>query len=182
MVFSSDREYSPYFPETKENWWHFLGDYDEMVQLALSQWTTTQPANCLPQASLLDGLPSAPTFETEEEYFEYAGAAVNPIEAAEQTALATAAELVAYGGGMVYLLSEGRHFTRVDPGHVVGSITTLCVLAIGQRVLVSDDLDYTYIVEDKRVIGDQVEVALRRARPVTDRRYVESLFEAGQND
>jgi hypothetical protein len=51
-------------------------------------------------------------------------------------------------------------------------------LATGSRIVVDDDLAFTYLVEDKTLTsGSQVRVTVRRARPVTNADYVRSLFE-----
>ena len=62
----------------------------------------------------------------------------------------------------------------------MGPVQSLCVLSLERRVLVSDDLAVTHMVEHKELLGgDRVQVRLRRARPVLDLAYVQGLFEDG---
>jgi hypothetical protein len=76
----------------------------------------------------------------------------------------------------VLLLTAGVHFSWRDDQHIVGSARTLCRLAEERRVLLSGNLDVTFIVEQKELSANDVVVRLRRARPILDPEYVENLF------
>jgi hypothetical protein len=176
MLFTSSREDSQYFDDTRENWWHVSDEFRELIELALGGQVHPLPAGCAMQASLMQRMPAAPNLADEQAYFDYVGAKVTPLEEAEASAAAAAAPTVEYGGEAVFLLSEGQHFTRLDDGLIIGPIHALCVLAEERRVIVSDVLDATFMVEHKELKGNEVMVRLRRARPIIDPDYVAGLF------
>jgi hypothetical protein len=179
MVLTSSMEPSTYSPGTNENFWRYRGGFREIVELALGAGTSL-PSGCASGVRLTARMPAARGFPDEEAYFEYAGAAVTPLPEALAASLVAPAPSVQYGGESVRLLTAGKHFTRVDADHIVGPVQSLCVLSLERRVLVSDDLAVTHMVENKELLGgDRVQVRLRRARPVLDLAYVQSLFEDG---
>lgn len=181
MLFTSSRQGSRYFDGEKENWWYLRTEYSGLVELALGGPASPVPNGCGAQSTLMKRMPEAPRFTDEGEYFDYVGARVLSFAEAERRSAGSAAPAVEYGGEMVFLLTQHLHFTRIDETHIVGSIQTLCVLGTGQRVLVSDNSESTYIVSTKLLMGSDVEVVLRRARPITDAAYVEQLFEGSES-
>ena len=175
MLFTSERLQSPYFPGDKENRWYLVDEYRNVIDLALGAGHAAIPAGCLVHASHIDRLPAAPSILDEAEYFDYLGAEVTPLNEAATTTLGAPA--VAYGGETVYLLTVGVHCDREGSGLVRGPVAVLCALAPGQRVILSDDLERTHIVDGKQLAGDAVEVAIHPARPIHDPEYVARLFE-----
>ena len=177
MLFTRDRQDSPYFLDTRENWWYLNDDHRDLIRLALGEPKQAVPNGCAMPAPLTQRMPAAQSFSDEEEYFAYAGAAVDTLVVAEEQAQGATTPAVEYEGETVWLLTADRHFTRLDATTVVGPVNALCVLSLEQRVVLSDELGYTYIVEEKQLTTDEVRVRLRRARPILDREYVVSLFE-----
>lgn len=179
MLFTSSKEDSRYFADTRENWWFVRDEYRDLIELALGGQVQPLPAGCAAQASLMQRMPAAPTHGDEQSYFNYMGAAVTPLAEAQAHAEAAAAPTVEYGGEAVFLLTEGQHFTRGETNHIVGPVHALCVLAEERRVILSDDLQRTYMVEHKELAGNEVVVRIRPARPIIDPDYVMSLFGGG---
>ena len=179
MLFTRSREDSPYLPGTKENWWHLRDQFRDLIELALGGQGPPLPAGCAARASLMQRMPGAPSHADEQAYFDYMGAAVTPLAEAQAHAAANAAPVADVEGLAVFLLSEGVHFTRLDANRIVGPVHALCVLAEERRVIVSDDLERTYMVEHKELTGTEVLVRLRGARPIIDGDYVSSLFGGG---
>lgn len=178
MLLTSSPEDSPYFDE-RENWWFLQDEFRDIVELALGGQAQPLPAGCATQASLMQRMPAAPNFSDEQSYFDYLGADVTPLAKVQAHAEANAAPLADVEGVTVFLLTEGEHFTRRDANHIVGPVHALCVLADERRVIVSDDLERTHMVEHKELAGNEVVVRLRAARPIIDRDYVEALFGGG---
>ncbi len=179
MLFTSTKEDSRYFPGTRENWWYLRDEFRDLIELALGGQVQPLPAGCATQASLMQRMPSAPSPPDEQTYFDYVGAEVPSLANAQASAEAAAAPIVEYGGEVVFLLTEGRHFTRVDDRQIVGPVHALCVLALERRVIVSDDLQRTCMVEHKELTGNEIVVRLRPARPILDHDYVAALFGGG---
>lgn len=179
MLFTSSRQESRYFEETRENWWFVRDEFRDLIELALGGHVQPLPAGCASQASLVQRMPAAPHPADEKAYFDYAGAPVVPLAEAQARAEGAAAPTVEYRGEAVFLLSEGEHYRRRDDRHIVGAVHALCVLAEERRVIVSDDLSRTFIVEHKELIGEEVVLRLRPARPILDQHYVVGLFGGG---
>jgi hypothetical protein len=165
----------------------FYGDNPERHQWILQEWLPVvdlalggvgPDTECLERRTLLDRLPAAPEFGGDEPaYFEYLGAEVPPIPTGSDSA--TPLREIIFEGGAVAVLAEGDNYESVDATRIRGSISSLCKLASGQRIILSGDLLFTYIVEDKqRVPGDAVEVTMRRARPITNPGPIQSLLGA----
>lgn len=135
---------------------------------------TVDGVECNNQTQFISRMPIAPSFEGDEQaYFDYLGAPVS-LDATSTREYGT----TTLGGGTVSLLRAGIHFTRRSAQEITGSISQLCRLAREQRVVVSDELSYTYIVENKRRSdSNEIIVTLRRARRITDQAYVRSLLE-----
>lgn len=179
MLFTSSREPSRYFNDTRENWWYVRNEYRDLIELALGGQVEPLPAGCASQASLMQRMPAAPNPSDEQSYFAYVGAPVIPLAEAQAQAAASAAPTVEYGGEAVFLLSQGLHYTRRDSQYIVGPVHALCVLAEERRVIVSDDLSRTFMVEHKELTGSEVVIRLRPARPILDEDYVSALFSGG---
>jgi hypothetical protein len=179
MLFTRSRQDSHYFPGTKENWWHLRDEFRDLIELALGGQGPPLPAGCATQASMIQRMPGAPSHADEQRYFDYMGAAVTPLAEAQASAAANSAPVADVGGLTVFVLSEGVHFTRLEANRIVGPVHALCVLAEERRVIVSDDLERTYMVEHKELTGTEVVVRLRGARPIIDSDYVSSLFGGG---
>jgi hypothetical protein len=176
MLFTRSKEDSQYFPGTKENWWHLRDEFRDLIELALGGQGPPLPAGCATQTSLMQRMPGAPSHADELAYFDYIGAAVTPLAEAQAHAAANAAPVADVEGVTVFLLSEGVHFTRLDANRILGPVHALCVLAEERRVIVSDRLERTYMVEHKELTGSEVVIRLRGARPIIDCDYVSSLF------
>lgn len=179
MLFTSSKEDSRHFADTRENWWFVRDEYRDLIELALGGQVQPLPAGCATQASLMQRMPAAPTHADEQSYFNYIGAPVTPLATARAHAEAVAASTVEYGGKSVFLLTEGQHFTHGEANHIVGPVHALCLLAEERRVILSDDLQWTYMVEHKELAGNEVVVRIRQARPIMDPDYVMSLFGGG---
>lgn len=175
MLFTSARKDSPYIEGMRENWWYLREEFADLIPLALGGLTPPTPSGCAARSSWLERMPTVPDFADERDYFAYAGAEVAPL--ANAKARAGAAPTAEYDGDVVFLLTPGKHFTRIDDSTIIGPIHSLCVLAQHQRAILSDDLERTYIVEGKQLSGSQVTVSLRKARPITSKDYVAALFE-----
>ncbi len=82
----------------------------------------------------------------------------------------------------VVLLSEGETFTRLDQLEIELPCGAAASLSVEQRVILSDDLVWTYLVESLiPSSSSHVKARLRRGRPVLDPCFVSSLFtEAGR--
>ncbi len=49
-------------------------------------------------------------------------------------------------------------------------------LAVGQRVILEHDAQWTYLVQQTEEIGDRIRAVLRRGRPIIDNEPVLRLF------
>jgi hypothetical protein len=114
-------------------------------------------------------LPQAPNFAGEQEYFDYMGAPVVALADLRSNTLQT----VTVAGDTVFVLRAGEHFTSVSSGHpgriVEGNTSVLCRVGRSHRIILSDDLSWTYLVIEKVLGGpDSVRLSLRRARPISN--------------
>jgi hypothetical protein len=126
----------------------------------------------------VDRLPKAPAFTDEQAYFDYFGAAVPSLTAA---GAAAAPQAVTLAGDTVFILKSGEHFESVSVAErersVQGKTLTLCRIARNHRVILSTDLNWTYLVIGKDLVGPStVRLSLRRARPITNVEPIETLF------
>ena len=118
-------------------------------------------------------LPAAPSFGDEISFFEYLGARVSSLDAAPTSAPTSVALL----GEKVFILNEGEHYSVASDTRIVGPVAVLCHLARGQRVILSHDQRWTYLVEQKNLVdSSRVVVSLRRARPISDMAAIRSLI------
>ena len=176
FVLEQDNESEHYGPnESKRR--HFIKrDYLSMVSVALGDPTSL--TNCGVSAMYVDRLPTAPALTDEQAYFDYLGAAVPSLKAARATATPKS---VALGGDIVFVLKSGEHFESVSADNrervVQGKTLTLCRVARNHRVILSTDVNWTYLVVGKELAGPTtVRLSLRRARPITNMEPIETLF------
>jgi hypothetical protein len=117
-------------------------------------------AACTDTSAFAARLPTAPTFDTEEEYFSYVGALVPPPHVRELS------EIV-FEGGRVAILDQA-HYSYAEDGYITGG-PELCRLVREQRILLRHDQRWSYIVTDKtRVDAGRIRLTVRRARPIID--------------
>ena len=176
LVLRQDDEGEHYGPNESRRRHLIKRDYLSMVSVALGDWAS--PPNCGVSAMFVDRLPTAPVFTEEQAYFNYLGAAVPSLTAAAATATPKA---VAFGGDTVFLLKSGEHFETIsgdDRKRVVqGRIFTFCRIARNHRVILSTDVNWTYLVVGKDLAGPTtVRLSLSRARPITNIEPIAKLF------
>lgn len=150
-----------------------------LVSAALGDPTTI--SNCAASALYVDRLPTAPGFSDEQVYFEYLGA---PVPALAAVANATTPQLLDLAGDKVLFLKTGEHIELgVKTGNelsVRGKSWVLCQVARGQRVILSTDTRWSFLVLSKSLVNsDTVELSLRRARPITNFELIEEFFGGG---
>lgn len=139
-------------------------DWLSMVDAALGG--TAFPPDCDDSSVFVARMPAAPDFGWDEQaYFEYLGAEIKPMS------VVTATEEITYAPtatGRVAILEDRVQYQVHDAKKIVGSIQTLCQLAVGQRVILSHDLGWSYVVEQKVREGpDDLMLMVRKARPIT---------------
>jgi hypothetical protein len=130
----------------------------------------------------VDRLPTAPTFDNEQSYFDYLGAPVSSLLAVSKAA---APKTVNLAGDTVFVLKQGEHFepvaTDVLQRSIRGKTYVLCSIARNHRVILSSDKMWTYLVTAKAATGaDTVQLSLRRARPISNIDPIETLL-GGEN-
>lgn len=132
---------------------------------------------CAVGGSAIARLPTAPILTSEQEYFDYLGASVAPMVAPGTTSLST----VQLQGERVFILEEGAHYVRDMETTIVGPIIRLCQLAKGQRIILSHDERWTFLVELKELVdATKVRIHLRRARPITNINVIRAM-QGGMN-
>jgi hypothetical protein len=163
LTLGSARDEGLYANVERRHW--ILPDWVSLVDLALGGVDTTD--GCTDMARILARMPAAPNFDGEEEaYFDYLGREVGPIPDLDQV---TRLREVVFEGGTVAVLEVGSDYDAITNGEIHGPISSLCRLAAEQRVILSHDLEFSYIVEDKvREPSGSIAVAVRRARPISD--------------
>jgi hypothetical protein len=159
---------SPY-TGTHERRHSLIGEWLPIVSEGLGG--ETMPSEC--NGTFLSRLPSAPGFSTEEQYFAYIGAEVPPSNSLPGV------KTVELGSDIVAVLQIGVHCSRTSSG-IQGPAAVCCGLSEGQRVIVTDDFNWTWIVEGKSLgsAPGTVSVRLRRARPIVDASPVLKLLGA----
>lgn len=176
LVFDQENDGEHYGPNENRRRHFFNRHYISLVSAALGD--TTSLTDCDVSATFVDRLPTAPVFTEEQAYFDYLGAAVPSLAAA---GAAPTPEATAVAGDTVFVLKSGDHFEPVLEGDrervVEGNTLTLCRIARSHRVILSTDLNWTYLVDDKHLVGPTaVRLSLRRARPITNIEPIETLF------
>lgn len=176
LVLEQENEGEHYGPNERRRR-HFINrDYLSLVSAALGD--TTSLTSCDVSALFVDRLPTAPVFMEEQAYFDYLGAVVPSLAAAGTSATP---EAVTLAGDTVFVLSSGEHFESVSAGDrervVQGNTHALCRIARSHRVILSTDLNWTYLVVGKDLVGPTaVRLSLRRARPITNIEPIKTLF------
>ncbi len=132
--------------------------------------------DCRSSALYVDRLPTAPRHVDEQAYFDYLGAEVPQLSSIAEAPSPRAIDLA---GDTVFILNENVHYTTIDElaMKIQGLASTLCTLGRNQRVILSADLVWTYLVVGKELVGpDRVQLTLRRARPITNPDPIQQLL------
>jgi hypothetical protein len=150
---------------------HFIRrDWLGMIRRALSNSGGSD--QCATGGSATARLPAAPVLRDENAYFEYLGARVVPMSAAVAPALSA----VDLHGERVFILSMGIHYELQSGTVITGPVAALCQLARGQRIILSHDERWTYLIEAKELVdAHSVSVRVRQARPITNIEVIRSL-------
>ncbi|POR47041.1 hypothetical protein B0G62_12034 [Paraburkholderia eburnea] len=150
---------------------HFIRkDWLGMIRKALSNNGGSD--QCATGGSAIARLPAAPMFSDENEYFSYLGAPVTPMNVHVTSALTS----VVMQGERVFFLSEGESYKVLSGQDILGPVASLCQLARGQRIILSHDEQWTYLVEAKDLLdANVVKVRLRRARPISNIQVIRAL-------
>lgn len=129
-------------------------------------------AECEEDRSFVARMPTAPVFDDEHTYFEYLGA-----EVLLRPSVPPTLDYVGMEGTSVAFLRERAHYELQERNVLVGRVQPLCQLRHGQRIIVSHDLSWSYLVEGKTMIGaDRLSVTVRRGRPITNPEPVRQLL------
>jgi hypothetical protein len=119
---------------------------------------------CAPNVLNVQKLPSAPNFDSELDYFGYLGAAVPPWS--QQPRPLAAIELQ---GDVVFVLKQNTDYQLADAHSVRGAAAIFCQLARGQRVVLSHDQKWTYIVQEKSALpSNEIMLTVHRGRPISN--------------
>lgn len=147
-------------------------DWGGMIRKALSNSGNSD--QCATGGLAIARLPAAPTFNDENEYFSYLGAPVTPMGIHVAASLTS----VVMQGERVFFLSEGTNYKTLDNQNIVGPVASLCQLARGQRIILSHDEDWTYLVVSKDLVdANVVKILLQRARPISNIQVIRRLRE-----
>jgi hypothetical protein len=138
-----------------------------LVSVALGD---TLSKDCRTAALYVERLPTAPSHEDEVEYFTFLGASVQTFAAASGV---SSPQAISVAGDVVFVLSMGEHCRSVSVAFneriIEGASAVLCQVARNHRVILSDDLTWTYLVVGKSLTSaNAVRLVLRRARPITN--------------
>lgn len=145
-------------------------DWSGMIRKALSNSGSSD--QCATGGLAIARLPAAPNFHDEVDYFDYLGAPVTLMSAYVASSLAS----VVMQGERVFLLSEGENYRLLDELTITGPVASLCQLARGQRIILSHDERWTYLVEAKELVNaNVVRIRLRRARPISNIEVIRTL-------
>jgi len=156
---------------------HFINrKYLSMVSVALGD--SVSPSECAGSALYVDRLATAPSFDDEQSYFDYLGAAVSTFASATTAA---APQTITLAGDTVFVLKLSEHFEAVATSALERSIRgktyILCRIARNHRVILSSDKMWTYLVTGKDVVDSEtVQLSLRRARPISNIEPIEMLL------
>lgn len=140
---------------------HVLESAQPMIEEALGGGGAI---DCVGNAgSFVERLPAAPVFESEEDYFEYAGAAVQ-----EGNADGVGPVSATLDGELVWILKEKEDYELAGEA-IVGPSSKLCAISLGQRLILSHDLERTRLVDAKVLTGDgRIELMVHEARKISD--------------
>ena len=162
LVLNQDRVESPYRAGESDRLFTLSDGWRPLVEEILGG-----PSACAAARRWTDRLPAAPVHADERAYFAYLGAPVAP--RAPRAGLPTAD----VAGDTIAVLSERSHYDLVQADGrtpvLVGPAASLCGLARGQRVVLSHDLGWSFLITEKEVAGDdRIRVTARRAKPISD--------------
>jgi hypothetical protein len=148
-----------------------------LVSTALGDFSGA--SGCEGSALYVDRLPTAPSFDDEQEYFDYLGAEVPTLAAVTAQA---APQILNLAGDTVFVLKLEDHFRQISAGAhdrlIEGAAMFLCRVARSHRVILSTDMAWTYLVMEKNLVGSNtVRLSLRRARPITNPEPIQQLLE-----
>ncbi len=173
VLMSKDHLASPYAPPSPERKHWLRTDCRYIIDRSLA--IAIGATECDEATDLVRRMPRAPVFASEGDYFAYLGAEVPAMPPA-----AAPVSTVVMGGEIVPILRVGDDCQREGASTISGSLESLCRLAREQRVILSDDLVRSYLVEDKQRRDGGVVVRLRRARQISDAEVVKAILEGGQ--
>jgi hypothetical protein len=176
LVLLQDNESEHYAPTESRRRHSIKRHYLSLISVSLGD--AKAPSECDGTGLYVDRLPVAPPFTDEQEYFDYLGARVTNLRTA---ARAPSPRTVTLSGDTVFVLKAGEHFEQMSAGpferQVQGKAWVLCRIARNHRVILSNDLTWTYLVLGKELMGsDTVQLSLRRARPITKAGPIEMLL------
>lgn len=170
LLLGSEESECPYgVTEPKRK--HFIRrDWLGMIRRALSNNGSSD--QCATGGSAIARLPAAPVLPDENAYFAYLGAPVTPLA----TNVASSLSSVDLQGERVFILTIGTHYARQSDTLITGPVAALCQLGRGQRIVLSHDERWTYLVETKELVdANRVSVGVRRARPITNIDVIRTL-------
>ena len=147
-----------------------------LVSTALGDFS--EASGCNGSALYVDRLPTARSFDDEQEYFDYLGATVPSLTA---TTTQAAPQSLNLAGDTVFVLKSGQHFEQVGVNgldrSLQGKASILCRVARNHRVILSTDMAWTYLVVEKNLVGSNaVRLSLRRARPITNVEPIQQIL------
>ena len=172
LLLGRDNVVSPY-GVTEPKGKHFIrSEWIGMIRRALSNNGSSD--QCANGGLAIARIAAAPELISERAYFEYLGAEVTPMSLANTPTLSSVNLL----GEVVFFLTLNDHYMHAAHNEIVGSVAALCQLAQGQRLILSHDEQWTYLVESKVLINaNTVKVHIRRARPISNISVLQSLRE-----
>ena len=143
---------------------HFIRkDWMGMIRKALSNGVDLD--YCATGGFAVGRVPAAPNLPTEANYFAYLGAPVALMSAQAPPSLVSQI----MEGESVFFLQEHVDYRLLDEHHLEGLVASLCQLSRSQRVILSHDERWTYMIEDKTLINSSsVRIRIRRARPISN--------------
>ena len=165
-----------YGPNERRRRHYINSQYRSLVSTALGD--PTAPSDCVGSAMYVERLPTAPSFADEQAYFDYLGATVASLTPGGTPAGPQAVNLA---GDTVFILKAGDHFQPVSTSglerRVQGKTLILCRIARNHRVILSTDVNWTYLVLSKELVGlDSLRIVLRRARPISNIEPIEAIL------
>jgi hypothetical protein len=175
FVLQQDNQSEYYGPGEPKRRHLIRREYLSVVSAALGD--STLPTECGAGASYIDRLPAAPSFLDEQSYFDYLGATVPGLASASDP---NAPRRITVGGDTVFVLGPTQFDHASIEGtqaSVAGKIATFCRIARRHRVILSTDLQWTYSVVDKELVGpNTVRLLLRRSRPIVNQDPIQILL------
>lgn len=173
LVLLQDNE-SEHYGSTESRRRHLINRH--MLSIVSTALGDNPGAACRASSLYVDRLPTAPIHADEQSYFDYLGAEVPNLGAVGD---ATSPQTIKLAGDTVFLLRCGNHYSDVEglEKTIEGGTSSLCTIGRGQRVILSSDMEWTYLVTAKTLVGpDAVRLSLRRARPITNKDPIQQLL------